>query len=1155
MLIGRWHLARLATCTVLALAVIGILVASASADVHFGYDKAFGPGGTEASEFAAAGSVAIDREEEVAYVLDRAGDALFKFDLEGHPVNFGGSSPDVSGNELSGLSIGGSQGERQVAVNSATHIIYLTGEAVEERATALQAFEADGDPSIFGATGTNKITGFVSLQGVAVDQNNDIYVADASLAGNGVQVYDPSGTVIVPSLGVTGPGAPANLAVDSNGTLYVLRNFLEVAKYTPSEYPVTPTTKYTPAPELVDPNQAHGIGVDPVTNYLYVSEMNTRRIAVFDEGGVEQGTFGGPGDDGELGSPDGVAALTIDNQALSFVADSPDGGPSFVKIFEEGICICPPAIESTAVADVTADSATLRATINPNNLDTTYWFEYGTSDCSVNPCEKVPAPAVPIGSGKKAVVVEQPIDGLQPDTTYFFRAMAENGEGPAVEGVVSKTFVTQGLDLSFGLSDARVWEMVSPVKKFGGTIVNTESTVIQASVTEDKIAYASFGSIVSNPQSNRVPEPATNLAKRSATGEWVTGDLTPPHKEASQFLHGQTEFKVFTPNLLQAEMEPFDDFPLSPDASERTPYLWSDGNPALFTPLVNPSNVPPGTKFGAVPGIANPIRIEGATSDLSHIVLRSTSAPLVAGAEPESIYLWSNGTLEPVSEMPAGGGAVKGMLGSGQGSVRHAISNDGTRAFWTPSTAYNGTDFTLPSLYIRDTVLGESVRLDVPRLDASGSGPERPAFSGASADGNVAFFTDSHQLTADASPSGRDLYRCEIGPVVESSGCTELTNVSPPIEGSGESAEVLDMIPALSEDGTRLFVVARGVLDEGANEEGETATAGAPNLYFWQEGKSPRYIATLSENDQLVWGKVGARGYTVNISATVSPDGRYFAFTSENGLTGYENRSSSGDSNTEVFLYDVEADSHQLTCLSCNPSGAAAIGEERPAKEAFFPPDRGGLWANRWVAGTLAGASQAEPAGPSLYRPRSVLNNGRVFFNAVDPLVQRDSNGKWDVYQYEPVGVGTCTTATSSAGMTRSGNGCVGLVSSGTSKGNAGFLDATPNGDNAFFLTGGQLSPLDQDDEIDVYDARVNGIAVLPESVQECAGAACQESVAAPPVDPAPASQQFSGNGTPLRCRKNQRKVRRHGKNVCVSKKKHHKKKHKPASKNRRASR
>jgi hypothetical protein len=1012
----------LALTSALAIAALCLLPTLAfAAPLDFEFLGAFGPDGTDTSGFpsgAGSMSVAIDHGEEVVYVLDGGANTLYKFDLEGNPVDFGGLSPNVSGNELSGLSVGGLRSERQVAVDSNTHIIYLTGKEVGGRATAVQAFHANGDPSNFTAgpgVGTNEISEFTepNLRGVAVDANGDIYVSGVD-NGNDINVYEATGEKVLDAIG-TGLFSPANLAVDSDGTLYVAR--AGIYRLTPSTFPVTGSTKYVTT-AMAASGEAFSLSVDPSTDRLYAVQafrpegVLAFRVAVFDQAGALLTSFGGPGEAGELHFADGIAVADIEEAGIEepvarpFVSNNPEGGLSQVEIFQEELCICPPSIESTAVDSVTGDSAVLRGIVNPNNRDTEYWFEYGLQDCEVGPCTKVPLAGAAIGRGRLGVAVTQTITGLQSQTTHHYRVVAENEVGPPTEGP-DKTFVTQGSGLGFALSDSRVWEMVSPAQKHGGVLYSSGQVIIQAATSGEGLVYGSRGSIVADPSSNRLPVSASVLAKRGAGGLWSSKDLSPPQSEASRFT--DTPYKIFSPDLHRGELEATDDTPLSPESSERTPYLWTDQEPPLFTPLVNPSNVPPGTEFGPLKNSSNPVFVEGASRDLSHVVIRSDRAALVEGAEDGAIYLWSDGQLAAVSELPAseGGMVVPAALGSGPGSVRHAVSTDGSLIFWSTGGYQEGLGNALTGLFARDTVTEESGRLDLKQPGGSGAGEVRPAFNGASADGSVVFFTDSQQLTADASPEGRDLYRCEIGTVEGVPGCVELTDITAPPAGSGKSAEVIDQLPGLSEDGTRLYFVARGVLDEGQNDEGDVASAGEPNLYFWQEGESPRFIATLSDQDALVWGSFhNAPGYASRISAASSPDGRFFSFTSERSLTGYENRNSSGELTSEAYAFDAEAAEDQLTCVSCIPTGAAAVGEQIPETVKFLPQDPPRLWAGRWVSATLPFASQTEDTtGFSLYHPRTALDSGRVFFNSVDPLVPADSNGNWDVYEWQPVGV------------------------------------------------------------------------------------------------------------------------------------------------------
>ncbi|HSS42895.1 MAG TPA: hypothetical protein VLK37_10165, partial [Solirubrobacterales bacterium] len=1035
---------RFALGGVLLFAGLGLNAASASAASDFEFQgEIVGPSGISGSAFAKVSAVGVDEVDGMVYVLDSGTNALYKFDLEGNPANFGGASPNISGNRLSGLSVESvGPGERQVAVNPTTHVVYLTGQADERSAKVVQAFQSNGEPAVFSGTGTNEIAGspsFLRLFGIAIDKNGAIYTSDGGQTGNGIQVYKQSGTIeyasasagIGDSLAAAGSAGFKNIGVDGAGTLYAL-HFEKVEKYLPSEYPVTSTTTYSTA-GVIDPNVAQGIAVDSKTDNVYVAESApTPRVALFDKEGASLGTFAKPGEEGALKAPQNIAAASVDGRAFAFVPDSPSLGPSRVKIFAEKVCLCPPKLTATSVSAVTGDSAILRAKIDPEHLNTTYRFEYGLVDCTTGPCEEAPLGGGAIPAGGNDVKIQVALFGLLPETTYHFRVVAENSAGPMELPGTDKTFTTQASGLKGALPDGRAWEMVSPSKKFGGAIISTKETAIQASRTGGQLALASAGSIFEDAGSNRVPEPTSILAKRGSGGAWTSRDLAPPHHEATTAVHGATEFKLFTPDLMRAVMEPNEDLPLS---SAHSPYLWSNGDPPSFSPLVDPSN------------LNSVVEVIGASSDLEHVAVRSSQGPpLVPGAAENSVYMWSGGAIDAVSELPQseGGAVVRGVVGAGEESVRHAISDNGSRAFWT------SLGLGKKGLYLRDRSAGESVRLDVKEADASGDGDNRPAFNGASADGGAVFFTDSQQLTADASSDGRDLYRCEIGEVGGGAlGCTDIADISAPPAGSGESAEVIDQMPAISEDGRRGFFVARGVLDEGSSDAGEHAIAGEPNLYFWEEGQAPRLVAVLSEDDGRVWGEPNFEGSAVDISAAISPDGRYFTFTSEKSLTGYENSNAGEHSNTEVFLYDTEAEEgERLSCVSCNPSGAMAIGEQLPIEEAFFPPDPGGLWAGQWVAATLPQATEAFPTGPSLYRPRTALNNGRVFFNSVDPLVAADSNGEWDVYQYEPVGVGSCTATTNTATATRSGAGCVGLLSSGSSEGDAGFLDASESGED-----------------------------------------------------------------------------------------------------------
>jgi hypothetical protein len=1104
----------------------------------------FGPDGSEGTSFDWVGSVAVDQQSGAVYVLDGVAEALFKFGPAGEQLAFGGVNPDITGNHIDGItpftSLTGPQGSSQVAVDSSSHVIYVTEEH------AVRAFTAEGEPAEFTAgpgAGSNEISGFTKLFGVAVDANGVIYAVDG--AGS-MSVFAATGEPLVT---VPVPMESLNLAVGGDGSVYLVQEGQRsVAKLSPSSFPVTESTTYTVEtfanrvlPYLID-----GIAVDPATGHVYVLEFNESRsyIREYDEAGVLVGSIGEPGTKSEdLALGNGALGIAIlgtpaeigPGETVKFYVGDTDSSTSQVVLFGSKIVIGAPSVSGLRVTEVTSDSAVLRAEINPNTGSTTYRFEYGLDDCSTSVCTSVPIGGANIGGGSEDVAVSQPISGLSPATTYHYRIVAENPLGPPTEA--EGTFTTQANGLGFELSDGRVWELVSPPDKHGAKLLGSSIGLIQAAADGNGISYLSKGSIESDPEGNRNLEASQVIARRSPAGGWSSKDITPSNVRTIPITVGhQSEYRLFTPDLTKAILDPRDGTALSPLATERTPYLREEGEPPIFTPLVTGAegvaNVPPGREFGGSSeqgiGVVN---IAGANEGLDHIVVASSVSLIEDPEAPPALYLWDAGQLEPVSILPdSEGGTMPApvVLGSGPGSVRNAVSEDGSRVFWS-----NGNNpLNLAGLYLRDTVSDETVRLDI-KHGGDGTGQAQPLFQGANPSGTVVYFSDPQRLTADASPDGRDLYRCEIPAGTPAGGCATLTNLSGPAASGGESAEVLRLLSGMSEAANRLYFVAEGVLSSNENEFGDKAEAGQPNLYFWEEGAAPRFIATLSEEDEPDWG--GGFPAASEMSAAASPDGRHLAFMSERSLTGQPNEDlTTGKPVEHVFAYAAAAD--RLQCLSCNPTGAASQGQIARGFEQLVDPQK--QWEGHRVAAILPPPTANETAGASLYPLRLAFDSGRVFFDALDGLVSADSNNQWDVYQFEPLGQGTCSAASGGAAVARSGEGCVSLVSSGTATEESVFLDASASGNDAFFLSSARLSALDRDEELDVYDARVGGIAAEPSPATECVGDACRPSPP-PPGYVNPNSSNFAGKGNlkpGKKCPKGKKKVRKHGKVRCVPK-------------------
>jgi hypothetical protein len=506
---------------------------------------------------------------------------------------------------------------------------------------------------------------------------------------------------------------------------------------------------------------------------------------------------------------------------------------------------------------------------------------------------------------------------------------------------------------------------------------------------------------------------------------------------------------------------------------------------------------------------------QAASSDLSRIVF-SESAPLTPEAPSGSnLFLWADGTVRLVGILPDGepvpaklGAATRnwgepGTL-AGLAPVSHAVSADGERVFFEANgNLYLRENASQDAAAVTDCRTSTSDLACTLQLDrslgagASGGG----VFQFASRDGDRVFFTSDHALTfpASAQPGKADLYEYDVS-------ARKLVNLT---GAAGEAANVRG-ISGGSDDGSHLYFVARGVLTGSQqNAQGEVAQAGQPNLYLARD-RVVTYVATLSPwetgegsstlggIDWANWWETRPRpSETGRLKTAWSPSGQYLLFSSFKPLTGFDNAPAEpalcSTVCEELFLYDAGAE--ELSCVSCDPGGAAPEGNTRLVERQEF--------------------LRFSP-GPR-YMPRAVIDSGQVFFETANSLTARDVNGFQDVYQYQA--------------------GALSLISSGTGVGGSAFVDASSDGRDVFFVTSEALVRSDTRGLPSIYDARVNGgFAEPPLPPAPCGSEDCRPAVP-PPPGTVPATGTFIGPGNvrPRPCKKG--KVRR-GKR-CVKKQTH----------------
>lgn len=711
----------------------------------------------------------------------------------------------------------------------------------------------------------------------------------------------------------------------------------------------------------------------------------------------------------------------------------------------------PPLVRPLAVGSRTDSAAWLGAEVNPRNSSTDYYVEY-TLDSDPGYANGSRAPATgtaDVGDDNQFVAVTQLVSGLQSGTSYRYRIVASNGAGTTVGP--DRTFRT--LDELPEPPAGRGYERVSPLDKNGGDIDRNLPEVgwatSGAAAAGNAVAYAA------QAQFAGIDSGALQGQYRSVRGSnsWSTRGISPRIDAEPVVYATGPSIWMLSEDLKRAVVT--SNAPLTPQASllggSWGLYLHDIEGPTASDQLLS---VPSNPLSPAV--VADRFGFTAASTDLRHIIFDSNGQQLTPDGLENGLYEWADGQVRFVSKLPSGdpvdaiGGAAQG--GYGQyfpGS--HAVSDDGQRIYFTAGLGIPGP------LYVRENGTATKAVSASERAGDDPSVVEPAVFQAAKADdGSLALFTSYKKLTDDATACDAgscgalsfDLYLWDANaPAGER--LTDLTTADS--NGSG-----MFNVVATTPDMSRVYFAAAGALAEGA-------VAGRPNLYVWSPDDGVRLVAVLDGGDGAVWGTERDSRTAQFRDARLSADGTRLLFASRARLTAHDNAG-----HKQIYLYDDSTD--RLTCVSCTTSDRVSAGDAW----FFYPPEL-----------DLDAAVQA-PRAP-LRLPRNLSADGEtVFFETDQGLVAGDANGRADVYMWSAEKLS--------------------LISTGKGTGPSEFLDASADGQNVFFTTRERLVGVDTDNQVDVYDARVNGGFPEPPPLPACAGDACQ------PVSPQPTLPEL-GNG------------------------------------------
>lgn len=664
------------------------------------------------------------------------------------------------------------------------------------------------------------------------------------------------------------------------------------------------------------------------------------------------------------------------------------------------------------------------------------------------------------------------------------------------------------------LSGARVYEMVSPSYKGGYGATEVLATAVGDATGSNRAVFFSLGAFGGAPSG--VSEPGY-LSYRTETG-WLTTPIQPPAAIAPEI-----GARDYTPQLDQVLLNAG----LGPNAGAAT-YIsdesellthntlaadteanWSPIGGVVMKPVENP-----GEEYSGIL-----MRYEGASQDFCYAFVNS-AAPLLSEAVGRGSQLYEL--------TGCGGGPSLGLVGlnnedkllasscdigpgpggNDESNAFNAFAADGRQVFFSACLGIGK-----PELFVR---LDGSRTLEVskPLLEGCPGGGEVPCpgastrasaqFVGANEAGTVVYFMTTESLVTGDTDGENDLYAAAIecpgggiGCEVSERAVTSLTQVSRDPR-AGESADV-EPQAWVAPDGSRVYFVARGVLTEAPDAEGDVAVGGAENLYVHDiRSGMTSFVADLcssaeasgsvedphcppslsgSANDSQLWLSAGQRE-----GQTAGSDGRFLVFPSYGQLTP-------DDTDTAKDIYRYDAQEGTLERVSLGEAGHDSNGNNNEFDAAI----------------AISHVQEGTDVGRYKLATRAISEDGsRIVFRTAEELSPQAVNHLENAYEWHR---GTGESA-----------GQVALISSGTDEQDTKDVAISPSGHDVFFVTNSRLAPQDHDDAQDVYDARIDGgFPASPAGTKPCTSDACQGpfSSPAPLLVPASATVAPGGNLAP----------------------------------------
>jgi hypothetical protein len=773
--------------------------------------------------------------------------------------------------------------------------------------------------------------------------------------------------------------------------------------------------------------------------------------------------------------------LPSQHYCARIIAENSAGATSPTAAVEFQTKAVPPSeVETAFVAPRLDTSAVLNGRVNPQGATLTYHFEYskdgGASWLSLPPQSDT-------SGAREAIYVTEELSGLQPQTSYRYRFLAENAaEGSQRQGEeigfttrseeeVKQPSSCPNEDLREKqhftyLHDCRGFELVNSADT-GAQHVRPLAPASSATAPIDAAGEEAMWTVFAGAPGGTTGTEAPFLARRGASG-WSSQSLVPPASAQEGKGAFKYELRVATPSL--------SDFVFATQKSD----LLDIGEGALVR--VDGGQHQDLLASQPVPGRQYSLEI---SDDGAHVIY--------ASQEDGKLLDIGTGTGEPLSLMPDGTPFKCKVLPFGEAGSRQwrpgyraIAAADASRVYFRvkPNAGKKCNEAAPAGLYVRIREEGS----EETRLIDPGTGTKAPEFVRATPDGRSAYFVSfsNHATLASIDPeendknTDADVYRWD-----EATGTSQcLTCVVPDanlLEGPGFARSQI----AISNDFSHIYFESKNVLVAGKGRAGDV------NLYVLSDG-AIRYVADTNNSEGTL-----ARINDVRLSGDgevllFKDDGRKPNLSADAIAAQCPDIHNGGVAASCEELYRYEDREGSIECLSCRHGAVTSNDVGTPL-----------------VLATTPSGDEAQMSD----------DGSTVAFATAEALLPRDVNGGTDIYEWR--------------------DGVLGLVTDGVSDFHEGLASlrvaaVSADGRDIFFTAVAPgLTGFERDELANFYDARIGGGFEAPEVRSTCIEDSCQGSLRPPPPLGQAGTATYSGpgnvqgGGRKPRCAKGQ--VRRHG--------------------------